>query len=159
MVELFVCWLQCWLFAAVANTVKAPHSSFNELIRFRQIRVYSFHFTDLGVLVKVLENLPAPLLVLVVLGKPVQVEQTLHRLWSQEVVPVCKLSSQWTQNLVLTLSKSLQNYLLSHCADVPVFLLQNIFPNILRQFWKWSAACLGHYDFTPQAFRQCPHPK
>lgn len=50
------------------------------------------HLTDLGVLVKVLENLPTPGLVLVVLGEPVQVEETLHCLWSQEVVSICKLS-------------------------------------------------------------------
>lgn len=52
----------------------------------------SVHFTDLGVLVKVLENLPAPVLVPVILREPVQVEETLYGLWSQEVVSVCKLS-------------------------------------------------------------------
>lgn len=47
--------------------------------------------TDLCVSVKVLENLPAPVLVFVILCEPVQVEETLHSLRSQEVVSVCKL--------------------------------------------------------------------
>lgn len=54
----------------------------------------SLYLTDLGVLLKVLENLIAPVLVLGVFGEPVQVEETLHRLWSQEVMSVCKLSER-----------------------------------------------------------------
>lgn len=34
-----------------------------------------------GVLDKVLEDLPAPVLVLLILGEPVEVEEALHRLW------------------------------------------------------------------------------
>lgn len=47
--------------------------------------------TDLGVFVKVLEDLKAPVLVHGVLGQPVQVKKTFHRLRPQEVVSVCKL--------------------------------------------------------------------
>lgn len=51
-------------------------------------------FAYLGEFVKVLENLPAPVLVFVILSEPVQVKETFHRLWSQEVVSVCKLFKQ-----------------------------------------------------------------
>jgi len=46
---------------------------------------------DLGVLVETLQDLPAPVAVLGVLGDAVQVEETLHRLRAQEVVSVSRL--------------------------------------------------------------------
>ena len=48
-------------------------------------------FSHLGVLVEVLEDLPAPVSVLPVLSEPVQIKQALHRLRAKEVVSVCKL--------------------------------------------------------------------
>lgn len=56
-------------------------------------------WTDLGVFVEVLEDLKAPVLVHGVLGQPVQVEQTLHCFWTQEVVSVCKLHRKDQQDM------------------------------------------------------------
>lgn len=86
------------------------------------------HFTDLSVLVKVLENLIAPVLVLVVLGEPVQVEETLHRLWSQEVVSVCKLSENTEETQTVNyephlLFLNLCRIVYCHICRLPAFLL------------------------------------
>lgn len=43
------------------------------------------------VLIEVLQDLPAPLLVLLILGKSVQIEEAFHGLWPQKVVPVGNL--------------------------------------------------------------------
>lgn len=43
------------------------------------------------VLIEVLQDLPAPLLVLLILGESVQVEEAFHGLWPQKVVPVSHL--------------------------------------------------------------------
>lgn len=45
----------------------------------------------LSVLIETLQDLPPPVSVLGVLGESVQVEQAFHSLWSQQVMPVCRL--------------------------------------------------------------------
>lgn len=78
------------------------------------------HFTDLGVLVKVLKNLKAPVLVLLVFGKPVQVEETLYCLWSQEVVSVCKLSKTVEKHTIF------MSNIAKKFVDFSAFLTENV---------------------------------
>lgn len=49
------------------------------------------HWTHPCVSVEALQNVPAPVSVFSFLSESVQVEQTLHCLWSQEIVSVCRL--------------------------------------------------------------------